>query len=348
VALLIAFAACNKDKTEANVYSRYDNLIDRTKPVAYGQDNDIYIFAEGENLKATADLLDASLGRQIRLTAEENYFYTISKKAADLNEFKTYKNIIYCGTLDSKDPVSAYILRSLAPNLVEAVRKSGSELFVINNQYVRDQIILFLLAKDTVALKQLTADRSDQIFDYFLDKYQQRLAFQIYQNQVVDNNFFENRPFNIKIPVNFRLFKDDKSGHFLSFIFQPVKPNRQTPDKYISVYYESMPENGVTTDWMYKTRQQLGKKYLNGDEIYEDRYVSEPVQIAGFEGLRMYGHWVNRDLGGGVGGAFQSFAFWHAPSKTAYFIDNIVFFPDGSKLPYLLELGMISQSISVK
>ncbi len=353
ILLLFSLAGCKKQEKsqepQKNFYTKYQNLIDPSKPIAFGDDNIIYIFAEDNNRKNVENTLQTSLTRTIQIIIEESYFAIEVKDGSTINDYTNYKNLIYCGTLDGKDRVSTYITSTLAPDYINLVRKNGAEMFVVNNFYVRDQLIIYLLAKDTATLKNLTIERSEQVFNYFLERYKQRLAYQVYFNEVIADNYFEDWPFTIKIPVLYMVFKDDKSGHFLSFIYQPPKQDSKQPDKYVSVYYESMPENKITDEWIYNTRQMLGKKYFDGDEIYNNKYTIEKTKIAEYDGLKMYGHWINKQLSGGVGGAFQSFAFWDARTKTAYLIDNIVYLPSITyKLPYLLELEMISQSITIK
>ncbi len=347
VLLLLALAGCQKESAASNYYQKYDNIIDPGKQISYGEDYEVHIFAPGAGLAPVRQTLETSLGRVYTLVQDERYLYPKFRDTAELNDFKTYKNLIFCGTLDGRDEISQYINKTLAPNLVAAAKASGAELFVIDNLYVRDQIILFLLAKDPAALARLTEARSDQIFGYLLERYQQRLARAAYQNAVIEDKFFADRPFSLKIPVLYRLWKDEKAGRFLSFLFQPAKPSRQTADKYISVYFEPMPQNKVDADWVYQTRQTLGQKFMDGDQIYKDRYQSERATIAGYDGWRLTGHWINPNQGG-FGGAFQTWAFWHQPTQTAYLIDNVAYFPDGEKLPILLELGMLSQSLEVK
>lgn len=347
LALLLALAGCGRESAASNRYEKHDRLINPAKPIAYGEDYEVHIFADGANLDAVKRPLESSLGREVTVVVEEKYFSVNFQEAKALSDFKPYKNLIFCGTLAGKDPVSLHITKTLAPKLVSAAEASGAELFVISNHYSRDQLILYLLAKDPSTLAKLAEDRSDQIFGYLLERFRRRLAMAAYQNPVIGEEFFANRPFTIKIPNIYRLWKDEKSGRFLSFVFQPTKPSRTKPDKYISVYYEPMPVNQVTPEWIYKTRQELGQKFMQGDYILNNKYRTEPDSIAGFKGLRMMGHWGNKE-GGGFGGGFQTWAFWHAPTKTAWLVDNIVFFPDGWKLPTLLELGMISQSLEIK
>lgn len=350
--LMLTLAACKQDPGSQNTYDRYQNLMDMEKPIAFGEDQDIYYFIPEPLQEVLSPVLEASLARTCQLTIEEQYFFPIQEDITQIEEYSKYKNLIFCGILEGRDDVSRYMKQNLDENLVQAARESGGEIFVVNNLHVRDQLILYILAKDEGALAELARQRSDQIFDYFLQKYKQRLALQAYRSEVVEERFFIERPFSIKIPVLYRLFKDEKAEgadeYFLSFVFQPSNPDANIPDKYVSVYHEPMPENKIDAQWIYDKRQELTAKYLDGDEILDDRYTVEQTKLAGHDALRMYGHWVNRELVGGVGGAFQSFAFWHEETETAYLVDNIVYFPDGNKLPALLELGMISESLRVK
>ncbi len=350
--LIFSITACKQDTANQNTYDRYQDMMDMEKPVAFGEDQDIHIFTSGSARESIAPVLEASLARKCTLTIEEQYFYPYHQDIKEIGEYSKYKNLIFCGVLEGKDDVSRYMLRNLDENLVETARASGGEIFVVNNLQVRDQLILHILARDKVALEELVRQRSDQIFDYFLQKYKQRLAYQVYRTEVIGDKFFEDRAFSIKIPVTYRLFKDDRDKeaqrYFLSFVFQPNNPNANIADKYVSVYHEPMPENRINAQWIYDKRQELTAKYLDGDEILADKYTVEEARLAGHDALRMYGHWVNEDLVGGVGGAFQTLAFWHEETESAYLVDNIVYFPDGNKLPVLLELGMVSESLRVK
>jgi len=348
ISALLFISACNQNQSTGNYYTQYESIVDNSKPISYGEDKDVYLFAGGLNLSRTVAVLDTSLTRKVQLTTEEQYFSLISKDISQIDEFYTYKNLILCGTLEGTDNVSAHIRKTLANNFLAAARKSGAELFVVKNLYVRDQIILYLVAQNNEKLEQLVNERADQIFGFLKERFEQRQAYQAYKTEVIGDKLFEDKPFNIKIPVLYQLYKDDPKGAFLSFIYQPHIPSRQVPDKYVSVYHEAMPTNTLDANWLFNKRQELGKKYFDGDEIIPEKYTAEPVEIAGVKGWRIYGHWINKNLHGGVGGAFQTFAFWHSATQTAYLVDNIVFFTDGLKLPALTELGMISRSITIK
>ncbi len=313
------------------------------KSKAYGENNEVHLFAGGQNLEAVRDSLLRSLTRTVTIVHEEPYFYPKFQPANQFQNFRLYRNLVLCGTTNGTDEISLLIAKNLAPEQVAAARNGGGEMFVAQDHYAQDQLIIYLLAKDPATLAELARERDGQIFDRLLKRYKERLGEELYKNAIIEDDFFANRPYRLKVPQYYNTWKDFKNERYLSLIHQPPSP----PDKYISVYYEPMPVNRVDEDWIYQTRQDLGRKYMEGDQIYLDSHWVEAARIAGHQGLRLWGHWINEDKGG-YGGGFQTWAFWHEPSQRAYLIDNIVLNPGGDKLPSLLELEMLSRSFELK
>ncbi len=329
---------------QSNKYDRYSELIDSSKPLAQGGENEVYLFMGLPNMGETVAVIDSSVTREMKLIYDEPYFLISSgKDPEELSNFLKYRNLILCGTLDSPDAVSAYIRGSLGPDLVQRAKSSGGEFFVNNNLNSRDQIILYLLAANRDSLANLVESRKDQIFETLLDRYRKRLAYQIYQQQVKPLSTFKGWPFTIQMPEFYELDRNDPQGSYISFNFGPENKAK----RYIAIYSEAMQSDAITPDWLLQTRDKLAKKYLEGEETVGEP-MTEAATIAGYQGLRMYGGWKNETIPGGVGGAFQTYAFWHGPGKRAFVIDTWVHHPSGGKLESLLELGMIAESIVIR
>jgi hypothetical protein len=90
----------------------------------------------------------------------------------------------------------------------------------------------------------------------------------------------------------------------------------------------------------------MGWDLYDKDEIDPAQVKIESFDWKDIKGFRLYGRWSNFQYI--MGGAFQSYAFWDERTKTAYFIDNSIFFPAGDKLYHLMELEAISQTIRIK
>lgn len=348
IAVLLVLGACQRKEGAASVYHRYDQLVELSKPLAFGDDRDVYLFAGKENQARIGEILSASITRKVQLTAPEQYFYLLPTEGTKIKDFRTYKNLIYCGTMNGVDEVSNYLRGNLDKKLLQRVQTSGAELFVQKNITVRDQLLFFLLAKDAATLEQLATQRAGQVFDLLLERLGARLAYQAYTSAVIDNKLFAQLPYTIQIPQLYEIFSNDQENSFLSFVYKPRLPNRELPDKYISVHYEGMLQNLVTQDWLLAKRQELADQHFPGDKYLEEKVSVDSVRFAGHDALRLRGAWINKEMGGGVGGAFQTFAFWNAATQTVYVVDNIVYYPAGDKLPILLELGMLSESIAMK
>ncbi len=343
---LLLLVGCSKPKAENERYTMFDKIIDHAKPLAMGDDRDVHVFCDPANWKALEPFVRSGIEREVPIVYPEKYFNLILTDVAEANTLAKYKNIVYIGDLESTAPVSTYMRSVLAKDFITRVQQSGGDLFVSRNHSSRDQIILFLLAKDALSLSKIGAVQADPIFSILLQRFAERQGYYAYQGKVLPSSFFDNYPYSIQIPDTYRIFSNDKQGRFLSFLYRAKMQNREIPDKYVSVYYEAMPENKLDINWVLNKRKELGQKYFEGDEFDAQLIRKEPFKFGKYEGYRLLGAWKNMKLA--IGGGFQSFAFWDADTKTAYLIDNIVYFPAGDKLPILVELYTISNSFKVK
>ncbi len=345
--LLLLFS-CGKSAEERGMYDKYDSLVDSSKPISFGENSEIYFFADTPNSSVVYGVLDSSLSRTVQLTVEERYFELINSPITEFENLKRYKNLIFCGTLSGRDEVSRHIRSVLDQELQNKVKQSGAELFLVKNHYVRDQLLIYLLADNPERLLLLAELQANQLFDILLERFELRQAYQVYQASVIDKKLFADLPFTIKIPQNYQLYSNDQAGRFLSFVFHGRHPSLDLPDKYVSVYYEEAVQNPVNPEWLQQKRMELANKYFEGDELLPGRQSFEQVKLGDYDALRMRGAWINKDIRGGIGGAFQTYAIWHEATQKVYLIDNIAYFPSGNKLPLLLELGMISASLQIK
>ena len=343
LSLLLLFACTGGPKEQAR-YSKFDDVIDTAKPLAMGDERDVYLFCDADNWKAVQPFVQSSIERELILVYAEKYFRLIPTPIAEVNSYLKYRNLIFIGDLESDAKVSQYMRASLADDFINRVKSSGGDLFIARNHHSRDQMIMYLMGSNKLNLEKIGAIQSDNIFDILIRLYAERLGYQAYQQPVIPSSFWKDYHFSLKIPDNFTLYSNDKAGHFLSFIYRARMQDREIPDKYINVYYEDMPENEIDHQWLIQKRQMLGKKYFEGDTFNEEVIRKEQTKLAGYDAYRIVGAWEN--MTHLIGGAFQSYAFWH--DGKAYIVDNSVYFPAGDKLSILVELYVISSSFEIK
>ncbi|PKN80357.1 MAG: hypothetical protein CVU48_02555, partial [Candidatus Cloacimonetes bacterium HGW-Cloacimonetes-1] len=234
VTMLILTACGNADKA-SDRFEKYDSIIDNAKPIAFGEDELIYVFCDDKNWETLEELMLSVIERDIFLVYNEKYFQLERVSIKDVEQYTKYKNLMFIGDLESRGKVSEYMKTSLDPTYLERVKQSGGDLFVSKNHWVRDQLVLYLLATDADKLPQISALQSNQIFSLLLKRYTERLALHAYLTKIIPDTFFADFPFSLKLPETYRLFSNDKQGRFLSFLYRAKMQNTEIPDKYISV-----------------------------------------------------------------------------------------------------------------
>lgn len=341
IVLLILFGC--KPAKDNERYSKYDDVIDSGKPLALGDERDVYVFCDAANWRTVDDLIIGSIERKLNLVYPEQYFKIMLSDISEYKDFSQYRNLFLIGDLSSAGPVSSHMQATMVPEYIARVKQSGGDLFTAKNFASRDQLTLYLLASDPANLRKMAAFQSENIFQLLLKRYRDRLGHQAYQQKLIPASFFEPYPFSLKIPNHFTLYSNDRKGNFLSFLYRARMESREIPDKYISIYFEEMPENELTHAWLIQKRLMIGEKYFEGDIFEVNSVRQDSLNFVGQDALRLTGAWTNaKHL---IGGAFQSFAFWH--EGKAYIVDNSVYFPAGDKLSVLQELFVISSSLSL-
>ncbi|HNQ42890.1 MAG TPA: DUF4837 family protein [Candidatus Cloacimonadota bacterium] len=342
--VILALCGCQKEAESPSRFTDYDDIIDSGKPLAMGDERDVYVFCDDANWKALKPFIQSSIEREVTLVYPEKYFNLIKAGINDVAKYSQYRNLVFIGDLSSDGKVSQHMRGTVAKDFINRVQQSGGDLFMAKNFASRDQITLYLMGSDPMNLEKIGALQSDNVFNLLLRRFTERLGYQTYQQKLIPAKFFEPYPFSLKIPDNYTLYSNDRAGNFLSFLYRARMQDREIPDKYISIYHEPMPENIITHEWLMEKRQMLGDKYFEGDEFDPEFIRKENTRLAGYDAHRIVGAWKNpKHL---IGGAFQSYAFWH--NGKAYIVDNSVYFPAGDKLPILVELYVISSSLSLQ
>lgn len=342
--LVILFSsACQK---KAPTYQQYKVVKDASKPLSWGQDQVIYTFIDDGPWKTNEGILRGNLERYQYTTDNESYFELKRGDVSALEQFKKFRNLVFCASLSSIDPVSMFVKAILSDTYTNQVKKNRVAMFVKSNLWANDQTVVFVIADTDKHLLAFNYLSQNQLFGVFLDRLYQRLAQKAYDVPVLDDVIFADYPFTLKIPNNYRVYRNEQKSHFISFIYRSPQETREQPDKYVAVYYEAMPTNQVDQEWLIKTRREMAWKHYDQDEFSKKDIRVEKADFNGTPAWKISGKWQNKKYA--IGGAFQSYAIYDAKHKMAYLIDNSVFFPAGDKLSHLLELDAIGKSLQIK
>jgi len=338
IILIIILGCSQKDNTKKAT----DRGIDPHKPMSWGHKQTVYVFADDNVWKYAKGHLVKTLER-LRFTTENEKVFVVKRAPIDnLDNFYKFNNLIFFCDLESNDPVSTYIKEIMGSKVELEVTENLVGMYTKENVWANDQFVLFILGSNEPNLLKFNILQSHNTFDLFKDKLFDRIRRQLYKTSIYSDNSFKAFPWTLNLPKKYILYKNDTANNFISYIARL----RNKPDRYISVYFQKIPKEGFSRDWLKETRKKISWKYYDEDEFYDKDVRMEKYKLAGHQGWRLTGRWQNKKHS--VGGAFQSFAFYDEINGRAYLIDNSVYHPDGEKLEALYELEIISSTLKLK
>lgn len=353
--LTLLVSACKKKPSASSQNSNTINTIVRQKagtfernprkPMAWGHQQTIYVFADDDVWQKAEPFLRYSLERDFFTTENEQLFEVKKGDFNNIDQFFRFKNLIFLADMNSTRPVSVHIKNIMNEQALSSVEQRNASMFLNNNLWANDQIVVFFLANSHEHMLHFLKDNTDTYFNLFKQRFIDRVIYQSQKLKGYKDSFFLNMPFKLYIPETYRVFKRDLDNNFISFLWRSRENQETNPDKYISIYWEYAEEDPIDDNWLAEKRKHLAWKYYDEDEFDIDETIRGQREIAGKSGWFLYGRWQNKKYF--MGGAFRSYAFYDADLKTAYIIDTSVYFPAGYKLKYLLELeGLADTFIS--
>jgi len=338
--LVLMITSC-QDKDTTRRHTPRGHVVDMRKPMAWGNDQKIYVFADMDVWQSVEAPLKESLERYYFTTENETYFDVELVEFKDFSSFYRFKNLLFLAHLDSEREVSKYVKSRLESNAINSVDNDGIGLFARNNLWANEQYVVFMLGSNKENLVQYSSLEANTLFQMYKNKLYSYIERGIYNRQIYSSSFFRDLPWGMKIPEIYAVHKRKPNENFVSFLAR----RKDYPDRYIGVYYENMLENNVDLEWAINTRAKIAWDHYDEDEFSERDVRSRKINFADFEAIKIAGRWQNQKYF--IGGAFRSFAFYDDDTRTAWLIDNSVFYPEGYKLPALIEMEIISRTIEI-
>lgn len=337
--IILSVFSCSRQEAKHDPGGR---PLDKRKPMSWGQQQNIYIFADDNVWKYGETYLRNSLERYYFTTENETYFEIRRISIDQLEQFYRFNNLIFYCDLASEAPVSSYVKRIMGEQVAADVSVDAARLYPQHNLWANDQYVLFILGDTEENLLKLNILQANRIFELFRQKLYDRISNKIFSSPVYPAGEFRNWPWTLQLPRNYQLYRNLENENFVSYLARA----KEKPDRYISVYYEPMLSDSIDREWLKETRADLAWKFYDEDYFLDKDIKFEKINLGEREAWKLSGRWQNRKHV--MGGTFQSFAFYDKINRIAYLIDNSVYFPEGFKLAALIELEIISQTLAIK
>jgi len=339
--VIMVLVSCGKqEKGFAGIMNEV--VKDRKKPLAWGKKQKIYVFTDDKIWKYAED--------ELRQTIERTYYTTINEKMFELErvpfskleDYFRFNNLIFYSDVSSEQEVSKYVKERLGSKIDERIAADGGAIYPAYNLWADDQLVLFIVGETEERLLKLNILQASKVWEIFKQRLYKRIEYQVYRSRRKPMSNFTDKIWELELPDKYVKYKEDNINHFTSYLAR----SKSQSDRYISVYYEDMPENIITRDWLIEKRNEIAGKYYDGDKFDKQDVTIGNTEISGYSGLKIMGRWQNEKHY--MGGAFSCFAFWEPVKKQVFIIDNSVYYPEGDKLTALIELEIISNSFRLK
>ncbi|HPY96969.1 MAG TPA: DUF4837 family protein [Candidatus Cloacimonadota bacterium] len=357
ILIMLSFLAVSCSKSEkkqakankSTTTKKTNNVYEPGKPMSWGHDQTIYVFVDDDVWKEAEYYVRYALERPFFTVQNEKLFEVKRGDVKALDQFYKYKNLLFICDFSSNKPVATSVKKMMNKEMENYVESKGSGLFAKHNHWANEQFVVFMIGSNINNLAEFYKRNGNELFFHYRQKFVQRIAHKHDKLKPVDQKLFDKFPFTMQVPENYILYKSDPEGRFISFIWRSREDQKLNPDKYISIYYEPMPKKQnkvIEQEWVKATRKKIAWDYYDEDEIVDEDVQYGLYKFLDYPTWYMSGRWQNSKYF--IGGTFQSFGFFDESTKIAYLIDTSVYFPQGDKLKFLMELESIAHSFKAK
>lgn len=345
---IITLFACNKSDQG---YMPVADFIDNSKAVSYGNHQDLYVFSNQELSENTLDIMKKQFGYPLEGAQKEMTFDLLWKNFNDFEEFQKAKNLLFICNLELEDEITAFVKNKIPQEKLDFVQNTSSTIITYQNEWSDDQLVTFVLAKNQEKVEDIIIAKMANLYLDYEKRFLQRMTKRVYYRGTLEGDAFQDYTYSLQLPSTFQLYKENKAEKMISFIYRYKKKETVLPDKYLTLYQEKLEANDFNELWVKKSRQKIGNVILDGDKIDWNRANLMPKTFKtwsgkAYLGFIIEGAWENNQTS--MGGSFRSFAIYDEKSLTGYFIDTAVYYPAGTKIPYLFELEGIAKSFNIK
>ena len=312
------------------------------KPSSFGSFQKIVVFADSSLYLAVQTELEQVFDQYIYTPHTEKSFYLDLQPLHAFDTYKTRRNLLFIGIIDAGDEVSEFITKSLSPNVKASILNNQMFEIFKKDLFSTDQDVIFMPAKDINTLRSNLVGSADLIFKQLNDSYFERLEKAMFlkgEQLMLEDYLAEEFGYRIRVQHDYELVKEEKNGDFIWL-------RRLNPDR--SLFVHRFEANGLPRDeeWLINLRDSITTVIFEGDSTDKEDSYLQNIEFAGRSAIKLTGIWQNsKHL---LGGPFRTYAFYDDRSKRIYILDLTVTAPGQIKKPFLDQLEVMANSITLQ
>lgn len=326
------------------------------KKKAKGPEDEIHVVADTSEYLIIKDALQNTFGKIIHTPQPEELFIIKRHSLSELNSLKLKKNIIIAAPINSGSYTSNY-LKTIIDSTVNQMIKNDS-VFVINKNdlWAQNQLVMILTASDINKLNENINLKKDDLFYYFREASNKRLAKGLYnpkfEQTKIEAEFLTKYKWMMYIQADYQLALDKPEDNFV-WLRRGVNTDSE---RWIFVHWiENSTPEFLHVDSIANQRDRLTQKYYRTSdestfvELYHDSIavtMNSEVNFNGKYALMTQGLWRFND--GSGGGPFISYTFYDEKTRRIYMLDASLFAPKYFKKNLIQSVDVLLHSFKTE
>ena len=310
------------------------------KPRGWWEEGIIAVMADSTDWEALSGLLRSTFEHVVRTPQIEKSYILKYVSKDDFSRYSEYRYLILAATLESNGEIGEIVTKALRnPEVRKGVEDGEYYVIPYPNQWAKDQLMVILVAKDMVTLREKIENNSDFIYGIFDADFQSRLVedmFERGEQKDLENRFMTTYSWEIRLQRDYHLVQEFPNEGFLWF-------RRMYPERWIFIrWIDGGDTTQLSPEWVVGERNRIGAEYYGGDRIEQEYLFSYRSTFLGRDAQITTGLWGN-DLKV-AGGPFRNYTFYDPLARRTYMIDVAVWAPGRDKVPFLRRLDVIAHT----
>lgn len=270
---------------------------------------------------------------------QEAGFEVFPTRAADLEDFPTYKNIVICGPLDTSTEVGRRISELIGAAGSRRVHEGGASILKKENLPAPGQVTVIVTAPDERKLRAVLEDRGEELIDILESSCRERLRKHLLTqpNNKLSQDLKRRFGFTLDIPRLYLLFSDDGRPPGVELIRQP-------PARVLGVYWvdRKEPPSIYEPDELFDIRSEYVWRRYDHDKMDRDKVNFTYTRLGTYDAILMSGYWYNDDAV--AGGYFETYFIHDDNAALLWAVDLVVYAPGRPKHALVRELQAIAET----
>jgi hypothetical protein len=304
--------------------------------IAAGESDDLVIVADPDVTPAALGSLVSLVEAEVPWLLGEPSFKTTLTTPSTAGELLHRRHVLLLGVWGRGG-----VPELAAKRITGLKRGEPAALRIEEDVWAAGQVVWLIVGRDEPELLSYLAGHGAEILERLDAAVIGRLARTLAEDRngaAVGAMLNERYGWSVSPPTGYDLISSAATDGFVFL-------RRVQPDRNLFVCWRRGGAELVTRDSAVGWRQELTRRYYDGDQIEWRRpFEADTVAFADRTALRLSGWWANERLLGG--GPFRLYCFAVPEQERVYLVDGSLFAPGMDKVPLMRNLDAIARTFA--